>query len=83
MRDTEREAETQAEGEAGFMQRAQCGTRSWDPGTLGPCPEPKAGCSTAEPPRSPKVNPVVNYGLWVIMVSQCRVQQLHHSGAGC
>ena len=32
MRDTEkeREAETQAEGEAGSMQGAQCGTRSLD-----------------------------------------------------
>ena len=29
MRDTEREAETQAEGEAGSMQGAQHGTRSW------------------------------------------------------
>ena len=29
MRDTEREAETQAEGEAGSMQRAPCGTQSW------------------------------------------------------
>ena len=28
MRDTEREAETQAEGEAGPMQGARCGTRS-------------------------------------------------------
>ena len=33
MRDTEREAETQAEGgEAGSMQGAQCGTRSQEPG---------------------------------------------------
>ena len=31
MRDTEREAETQAEGEAGSMQGAPCGTRSRDP----------------------------------------------------
>ena len=30
MRDTEREAETQAEGEAGSMQGARCGTRSQD-----------------------------------------------------
>ena len=29
MRDTEREAETQAEGEAGSMQGARCGTWSW------------------------------------------------------
>ena len=31
MRDREREAETQAEGEAGSMQGAQHGTRSQDP----------------------------------------------------
>ena len=29
MRDTEREAETQAEGEAGSMQGGQRGTQSW------------------------------------------------------
>ena len=32
MRDTQREAETQAEGEAGSPQGAQCRTRSKDPG---------------------------------------------------
>ena len=32
MRDTEREAEGQAEGEAGSMQAAQCGTRSRESG---------------------------------------------------
>ena len=31
MEDTQREAETQAEGEAGFMQGARRGTRSRDP----------------------------------------------------
>ena len=31
MRDTEREAETQAEGEAGPLQGARCGTRSQGP----------------------------------------------------
>ena len=31
MGDTHTEAETQAEGEAGSMQGAQCGTRSQDP----------------------------------------------------
>ena len=30
MRNTQREAEPQAEGEAGSMQKAQCGTRSQD-----------------------------------------------------
>ena len=32
VRDTEREAETQAEGEAGSLQGAGCGTRSWNSG---------------------------------------------------
>ena len=42
MRDTEREreAETQAEGEAGSMQGAQCRT---DPGSTGSHPVPEAG----------------------------------------
>ena len=39
MRDTQKEAETQAEGEAGSLQGAQCKTQSWTPGS---CPEPKA-----------------------------------------
>ena len=39
MRGTEREVETQAEGEAGSLLGAQCGTRF---GILGSCPEPKA-----------------------------------------
>ena len=30
MREREREADTQAEGEAGSMQGARCGTPSWD-----------------------------------------------------
>ena len=30
MRDTQRETETQAEGEAGSLWGAQCRTRSWD-----------------------------------------------------
>ena len=50
MRDTEREAETQAEGEAGSTQEAQCGTRSWDSGIT---PRAKGGCSTIEPHRRP------------------------------
>ena len=40
MRDTEKEAETQEEGEAGSMQETRCETRSQDPGS---CPESKAG----------------------------------------
>ena len=34
MRHTQKETETQAEGEAGSMQGAQCGTRSQDPGIM-------------------------------------------------
>ena len=43
MRNTEREreAETQAEGEAGSMQEPDMGL---DPGTPGSCPGPKAWC---------------------------------------
>ena len=50
MRDTQREAETQAEGEGGSPQGAQCGTRSQDPGTM---PRAKGRCSTTEPPWCP------------------------------
>ena len=51
MRDTQREAETQAEGEAGSLWGARCGTQFQDPGIT---PEPKADrCSTTEPLRHP------------------------------
>ena len=39
MRDTQREAETQAEGEAGFLWAPNVGL---DPRTPGSCPGPKA-----------------------------------------
>ena len=48
MRDTQREAETQAEGEAGSMQEPDVGFNS---GNLGSCPEPKAEASLTELPR--------------------------------
>ena len=50
MRDPEREAETQAEGEAGSLQGAWCGTRSQDPGMR---PWAEGRWSTAEPPGRP------------------------------
>ena len=34
MKDTQKEAKTQAEGEAGSLQGAQYGTRSQDPGIM-------------------------------------------------
>ena len=48
---TQREAEAQAEGEAGSMQGAQYGARSWDSRIT-----PWAGgrCQTTEPPRDPQ-----------------------------
>ena len=49
-RQGEREPETQAEGEAGSMQGAWCGTRSQDPGIM---TWTKDRCSTTEPPRCP------------------------------
>ena len=44
-RETQREAETRAEGEAGSMQGARC--VGLDPGTPGSRPEPKADALTA------------------------------------
>ena len=51
MIDIEREAETQAEGEAGSMPGARRGTRSWDSRIA---PWAKGRCQTAEPPRDPQ-----------------------------
>ena len=51
MRDTEREAETQAEVEADSMQGTWCGTQSQDPRIV---PWAKGRPSTTEPPRNPK-----------------------------
>ena len=45
-----REAETQAEGEAGSMQGARRGTRSRDSRMA---PWAKGRCQTSEPPRDP------------------------------
>ena len=47
---TQRAAEKQAEGEAGSLQGARCGTRSQDPGVT---PWAEGRHPTAEPPRHP------------------------------
>ena len=52
MKDTEREVETQAEGEAGFPQGPRCRTRSQDPRIM---PWAQGRRSTTEPPRCPLV----------------------------
>ena len=51
MRDTQREADTQAEGKAGLMQKTQCGTC---PRPRGSCPEPKADTQPLNHPGVPK-----------------------------
>ena len=51
MRDTHREAETQAEGAAGSLQGTRCGTQSRVSRIT---PWAKGRCSTAEPPRLPQ-----------------------------
>ena len=50
MKDTQREAETQAEGEAGSLQGAPGGTRSQDPGIT---TEPKADAQPLSHPDAP------------------------------
>ena len=45
-----REAETQAEGEAGFMQGARCGIKPRTPGSF---PGPKAGIKPLSHPGIP------------------------------
>ena len=57
MRDTGREAETQAEREAGSMQEAQCGTQSQDSRSH---PEPKADAQLLSHPGVP---PLLKYKL--------------------
>ena len=52
MRDTGREAETQAEGEAGSMRGVRCGTQSGDPGSR---PELKADAQPLSPPSVPNL----------------------------
>ena len=50
MGDTQREAEPQAEGEAGSLWGGQCRIRSQDSGIT---TQAKGRCSTTEPPRCP------------------------------
>ena len=49
--ETQKEAETQAEGEAGSLGGARCGTQFQDPRITSWA---KGRCSTAEPPRCPQ-----------------------------
>ena len=66
MRDAEREAETQAEGEAGSLQGAPCGTRSRDPGSR---PEPKADAQPLSHPGAPRITIFVYLKLLISPIS--------------
>ena len=58
MRNTQREAETQAEEEAGSLPGARCGTRS---PIRGSCPEPMADAQPPSHPGSPPFITVENF----------------------
>ena len=58
MRDTEREAETQAGGKGGSLQGAWCKTWSWDPRVT---PWAEGRRSTPEPPRWPHISFTPNH----------------------
>ena len=80
-RDTQREAETQAEGEAGSMQGARCGTRSRDPGS---CPGLKADdVQLLDYPGVPSPQFILEFTLYVILFCrlwQCITSCMHHYG---
>ena len=64
MRDTEREAETQAEEEAGSIAGARC---ELDPGTPGSCPEPKSDAQLLSHPG------ISGYPFFIQKKGLCRV----------
>ena len=74
MRDTEREAETQAEGEAGSLQGARCGTRSQDPGRV-----PKADAQPRSHPGVPVEQIKLNISSWKIHNNSPKPQAFIHT----
>ena len=65
----EREAETQAEGEAGSMHREP--DVGFDPGSPGSCPGPKAGAKPLHHPGIPtQFLSEIKYGLFDILLSK-------------
>ena len=78
MRDTEKEAETQAEGEAGSLQEAQCGTRSQDPRIM---TRAKGRCPFTEPLRHPWTNFLRDFslpGVWDSVVCWAYMEYSWH-----
>ena len=63
--ETQKEAETQAEGEAGSLRGARCRTWFQDPGIM---TWAKGRCSTTEPPRCPSILWFLVYGWWVLIM---------------
>ena len=72
MKDTLKEAETQAEGEAGSMQEPRCGTQSW---ILGSRPEPKADAQLLIHPDIPQPKVLIvsktEYVLIHLLILKC------------
>ena len=70
MRDTEGEAKTQAEGEAGSMKEPDVGL---GPRTPGSRPEPKAEAQPLSHPGGPVLTTSINWDTWVAQrLSTCR-----------
>ena len=67
MRDTQREAETQAEGEAGSMQGAPCRTRSQDSGIM---PWAEGGAKLLSYPGCPNSSFSLSASAWGLQQSK-------------
>ena len=81
MRDTEREAETQAEGEAGSMQGAQLGTRSWvsriTPRAAGSAKPPRhAGCPATTSFKAQSLALLSPVGTYFILIQQSQLCEI-------
>ena len=70
MRDTEREAETQAEGEAGSMQEAQCGTWFQIPETWDLLPHQAPCMEQASPPACVSASLSLSLSLSVSLINK-------------
>ena len=66
---TDREAETQAEGEAGSMHRER--DVGFDPGSPGSCPGPKAGAKPLRHPGIPNYFLKLKLGYITIFLKVC------------
>ena len=78
----EREAETQAEGEAGSMHREP--DAGFDPGSPGSCPGPKAGAKLLCHPGIPRLSfysPELPWHLMIKFYPSFNILTLHYIGS--